>query len=158
MTLELHRSGFPSLLGYLANSDACDPLGMPKDGGRSIQLIREAIARHGHPSALCPHATGTAVHAISEPAALKAGFSETPYPSLHLLKPFTGHTIGASGLVEAAILASFLSRGKLPPNLPDRSSIPGFHLPDSALDASGPLFKLSHSMGGHNALLVLSPS
>ncbi len=157
MTLELHRPGHPSLFGYAANSDACDPLGMPKDGGRSIQLIQQAIARHGRPSALCPHATGTAVHAISEPAALKACFSETPTPSLHLLKPFTGHTIGASGLVEAAILASFLGKGKLPPNLVGRSPIHGFNLPDRALDASSPVFKLSHSMGGHNALLVLSP-
>ncbi len=157
MTLEPCKQGFPSLLGYTANSDAGDPLGMPKDGGRSIQLIQEAIARHGLPSALCPHATGTAVHAISEPAALKASFSGPPHPSLHLLKPFTGHTIGASGLVEAAILTSFLARGKLPPNLAGRSSVDGFHLPDTSLDASGPLFKLSHSMGGHNALLVLSP-
>jgi 3-oxoacyl-(acyl-carrier-protein) synthase len=157
MTLESYQPGHPQLLGYLANSDACDPLGMPIDGGRSIDLLRKAVALHGRPCAVCPHATGTTVHATSEPAALNAAFNDGPPPSLHLLKPLTGHTIGASGLVEAAILASFLERGKLPPNLPGLGSTGLFPLPDRMLDAAGPVFKLSHSMGGHNAVLVLSP-
>jgi len=76
---------------------------------------------------------------------------------LHLLKPFTGHTIGASGLLESVILASFLKRGKLPPNLAGRTTPPGFQLPEQVLEASGPIYKLSHGMGGHNALLVLTP-
>lgn len=155
MTLEAFKPGHPSLLGYSANSDASDPLGMPRDGGRSIQLMDEAIARHGLPAAACPHATGTSVHALSEPAALRATFHSGP--SLHLLKPYTGHTIGASGLVEAAILATFLAKGKLPPNRTGLSQPEGFPLPERVIDATGPVFKLSHSMGGHNALLVLSP-
>ena len=157
MTLEPRKPGHPSLLGYAANSDACDPLGMPSHGGASIPLIHQMIAKHGHPSAICSHATGTAVHAISEPAALNSVFKADRIPSLHLLKPFVGHTIGASGLVESAILAAFLGKGKLPPNLPGLCSTGGFMLPDTGLDASGLLFKLSHSMGGHNALLILAP-
>lgn len=157
MTLEPSKPGHPALLGYTANSDASDPLGMPKDGGRSVDLMLRAIERHGRPSAICPHATGTAVHAIAEPAALERSFQGGPLPSLHLLKPFTGHTIGASGLIETAILAAFLNQGHFPPNLPGLHSPDGFELPDRRLDASGPVFKLSHSMGGHNALLVLSP-
>jgi 3-oxoacyl-[acyl-carrier-protein] synthase II len=157
MTLESYKPGHPSLLSYSANSDASDPLGMPKDGGMSITLMKHAIARHGWPAAICPHATGTAVHAIAEPAALQQVFHGGPLPSLHLLKPFTGHTIGASGLIESAILTAFLQRGQLPPNRPALSSPGGFSLPHARLDASGPVFKLSHSMGGHNALLILSP-
>ncbi len=157
MTLEPCKPGHPSLLGYSANSDASDPLGMPKDGGMSVELMRQAIARHGRPTAICPHATGTAVHATAEPAALERTFHGSPLPSLHLLKPFTGHTIGASGLIETAILTAFLNQGQLPPN-PAGLTAPGsFRLPDRVLDASGLIFKLSHSMGGHNALLVLSP-
>lgn len=157
MTLEAYKPGHPTLLGYSANSDASDPLGMPKDGGMSVELMKQAIARHGLPTAVCPHATGTAVHATAEPAALERAFCENPLPSLHLLKPFTGHTIGASGLIETAILTAFLNQGHLPPN-PAGLTAPGaFRLPDRVLDASGLIFKLSHSMGGHNALLVLSP-
>lgn len=157
MTLEPETPGHPSLLGYSANSDACDPLGMPKDGGMSVELMRQAIARHGRPTAVCPHATGTTVHAAAEPSALQRAFQGIPHPSLHLLKPFIGHTIGASGLIETAILSAFLSQGRLPPNPSGLSAPPGFELPVQALDASGLVFKLSHSMGGHNALLVLSP-
>ncbi len=157
MTLESSKPGHPSLLGYSANSDASDPLGMPKDGGMSVELMKQAIERHGRPSAICPHATGTAVHAMAEPAALERAFHGGHLPSLHLLKPFTGHTIGASGLIETAILTAFLKQGQLPPNSPGMSAPGGFRLPDRVLDASGLIFKLSHSMGGHNALLVLSP-
>ena len=157
LTLEPLKPGLPALLGYSANSDAVDPLGMPMDGGRSIGLMRLAIERHGRPRALCPHATGTGVHAIAEPAALQRAFPSGTRPSLHLLKPFTGHTIGASGLIETAILTAFLMQGQLPPNRQGLTSPECFELPDRVLDASGPVFKLSHSMGGHNALLVLSP-
>jgi len=107
--------------------------------------------------ALCPHATGTAVQAAADPAALARAFP-TARPSLHLLKPFTGHTIGASGLLESVILARFLRDGLLPPNLPGLFAPPGFELPAHAQAAVGPVCKLSHGMGGHNALLVLTPS
>jgi 3-oxoacyl-(acyl-carrier-protein) synthase len=96
------------------------------------------------------------VQAIAEPAAMSRAFPDLR-PTLHLLKPFTGHTIGASGLLESVILARFMQDGKLPPNLTGRSMPCGFHLPDELLAASGPIYKLSHGMGGHNALLVLTP-
>jgi len=157
IAIDSARTGTPLILDYTANSDACDPIGIPKDGGGSGDLLIAARERHGAPTALCPHATGTAVHAIAEPAALIRAFGSTHLPTLHFLKPFTGHTIGASGLLETAILAAFLQQGKLPPNPRGLATPAGFIAPDTALDAGGPIFKLSHSMGGHNALLVLSP-
>lgn len=157
ITLESERPGTVRILDYTANSDAHDPIGMPKDGGGSAELLMAAISRHGRSHAICPHATGTAVHAIAEPAALYRAYGENPGVSLHFLKPFTGHTIGASGLLETALLAAFLQKGKLPPNRPGLHAPAGFTLPDTAIDATGPVFKISHSMGGHNALLVLTP-
>ncbi|MFD0894663.1 hypothetical protein KBB96_05410 [Luteolibacter ambystomatis] len=157
IAIDATRSGTPWILDYTANSDACDPIGIPKDGGGSGDLLIAARGRHGDPAALCPHATGTAVHAVAEPAALIRAFESTHLPTLHFLKPFTGHTIGASGLLETAILAAFLQQKKLPPNPRGLATPPDFIAPDTALDADGTVFKLSHSMGGHNALLVLSP-
>jgi 3-oxoacyl-(acyl-carrier-protein) synthase len=157
MTIERKRPDTPSILGYAANSDASDPLGMPKDGGRSADLITAAIHQYGRPAALCPHATGTAVHAVAEPAALTRAMGEANLPTLHFLKPFVGHTIGASGLLEAALLVAFLRDGKLPPNLRNMAVPHGFTAPETATQATGPIFKLSHSMGGHNALAVLTP-
>ena len=157
MAIESREGLFPRLLHYGCNADACDPVGIPADGGRTSELMEAAIRLYGPPSAICPHATGTAVQAVADPAWLQRVFPDQQ-PTLHLLKPFTGHTIGASGLLESVVLARFLSERKLPPNLNGRSMPGGFQLPDHQLDADGPVYKLSHGMGGHNALLVLSPS
>ena len=156
MTIESREGAFPRLVHYACNSDACDPVSIPADGGRTPELLVNALTLYGRPTAVCPHATGTAVQAVADPAALTRAFPAV-LPTLHLLKPFTGHTIGASGLLESVILASFLQDGKLPPNLPGRHAPAGFLLPDDALDACGPVYKLSHGMGGHNSLLVLTP-
>jgi 3-oxoacyl-[acyl-carrier-protein] synthase II len=156
MAIEPKDGGFPRLSHYSCNSDACDPVGIPADGGRTPALLEQAIRLHGPPSAVCPHATGTAVQSVADPAVLRACFPDT-LPTLHLLKPFTGHTIGASGLLECVILARYLRDRQLPPNRPGLYSPSGFHLPDLALEAAGPIYKLSHGMGGHNALLVLTP-
>ncbi len=155
MAIDRRGGNFPRLLHYGCNSDACDPVGMPKDGGRTPDLFQPAPA-HGV-TAVCPHATGTAVQAAADPAWLARVFAGMPRPSLHLLKPFTGHTIGASGMLESVILAAFLRQREMPPNLPGLHAPEGFELPRQALPARGPVAKISHGMGGHNALLVLAP-
>ena len=156
MAIEWHDGSYPRLVHYGCNSDACDPVGIPADGGRTLELLKTAIHLHGPPSAVCPHATGTAVQAVADPAWLQRAFPDQR-PTLHLLKPFTGHTIGASGLLESVMIARFLSERKLPPNLEGCCMPDGFRLPDQVIDANGLVYKLSHGMGGHNALLVLSP-
>ncbi len=156
MAIEFKDGDFPRLIHYGCNADACDPVGIPADGGRTPELLEKAIQLHGRPVAVCPHATGTAVQSVADPAFLNRCFPDAR-PTLHLLKPFTGHTIGASGLLESVILARFLAEGKLPPNRMLHHSPAGFHLPEVSLDATGPVYKLSHGMGGHNALLVLTP-
>jgi 3-oxoacyl-[acyl-carrier-protein] synthase II len=156
MTIEPSDGPHPRLLHYACNADACDPVGIPADGGRTPALLGQAIPLHGSPTAVCPHATGTSVQSVADPAVLRACFPDTR-PTLHLLKPFTGHTIGASGLLESVILCRFLRDRKLPRNRPALCAPRGFHLPDQVLEASGPIYKLSHGMGGHNALLILAP-
>lgn len=156
MAIGTMSEGNAGLLHYGCNSDACDPVGIPKDGGRTPELMRPLIGGPAWPVAVCPHATGTAVQAAADPAALARAFPDTR-PTLHLMKPFLGHTIGASGMLESVVLASFLQQGILPPNLPGLHAPDGFSLPDRPLAATGPVAKLSHGMGGHNAILVLSP-
>jgi 3-oxoacyl-(acyl-carrier-protein) synthase len=129
-------------------------VGIPKDGGRTPGLFNSLSVQ---PNAVCPHATGTAVQAAADPGALVRAFPNGG-PSLHLLKPFLGHTIGASGLLESVVLASFLRDRKLPPNRSGLHVPPGFTLPVRPLDATGPVAKLSHGMGGHNALLIMTSS
>lgn len=157
LAIESKPGKYPHLAHYGCNSDACDPVGIPKDGGRTPCLFDQIKDPSLRPVAVCPHATGTAVQAAADPAVLARVFADSR-PSLHFLKPFTGHTIGASGMLESVILASFLKRGNLPPNLPGLHTPPGYDAPDHMIAATGAVAKLSHGMGGHNALLILTPA
>ncbi len=155
MAIEMgEKARGPVLVHFSSNSDACDPIGIPKDGGRTPELFARVPGGSAGMLAVSPHATGTAVQAAADPAALARVFPEVK-PTLHLLKPFVGHTIGASGLLESVILAEFLRSRELPPNLPGLHQPDGFSLPDRVLPATGRVAKLSHGMGGHNALLVM---
>jgi 3-oxoacyl-[acyl-carrier-protein] synthase II len=155
MAVEAIPATGPRLIHYSCNSDASDAVGIPKNGGRTPDLFRSLSNTTQWPMAVCPHATGTAVQAAADPAALARVFG-VECPSLHLLKPFLGHTIGASGLLESVIVAAYLRNKCLPPNLPGLHVPSGFTLPEASISADYPVAKLSHGMGGHNALLVLT--
>lgn len=148
--------GSLELAHFSNNSDGENPVGVPKDGGRSSLLLRDAMDRFGKPSAICPHATGTQTQAIAERALLEKHFLETS-TSLHLLKPYIGHTVGASGLLESVMLLAFMHDGLLPPNLPSTTSLHHIHAPTQPIPFSGSVFKLAHGMGGHNALAIFQP-
>ncbi len=99
-------------------------------------------------------------HARAEAAALSQFFkAETLKPSLHLLKPHSGHSLGASGALESLLLADFMRQGTLPPNLPGLAAPEsGFALPTSSKAPSerGLVVNVSVAMGGHNAVLALA--
>jgi 3-oxoacyl-[acyl-carrier-protein] synthase II len=147
--------------GYWANSDAYDPLGVPADGSGAADCLQLALrSLEDLPvRAICAHASGTAAHGHAEQRALHSVFSNAAETiSLHLLKPFTGHAMGASGALDVAILGHYLRQGLLPPNLPGLAggSAP-FVLPECATPfKDGALLKLSAGMGGHNAVVAMS--
>lgn len=156
LAIEAGAGGISQLLHYACNSDAADPVGMPRDGGMTPLLFDNLPVPAADIAAVCPHGTGTAVQREADPAMLRRAFPRGG-PSLHPLKPVLGHSIGASGLLETVVLCSFMSEGLLPPNLPGLHAPAGFVIPESCVTASGPVAKTAHGMGGHNALLVISP-
>jgi 3-oxoacyl-[acyl-carrier-protein] synthase II len=152
------------MTGYWCNSDAASPIGMPKDGAGVRDCVRKAVGDlSDEPSiaAVCPHASGTLLHGKAELAALRESLPRGQTISLHPLKPYTGHTVGASGVLDAVILTHYLRKKKLPPNLPGLS-LPGapFDLSSKDLDPSGStVLKIAVGMGGHNSVVSLrSPS
>lgn len=155
LTLELATES-PGALAlveeYAANSDAYDSLAVPKDG----RAVAELLARMGMPDLLCPHATGTQNHAEAEAAALAAAYP-SGQPPLLLLKPFTGHTLGASGLLDAALMAAALEAGVMPMNLPGLTTPAGGSVPVAPIKAGAgfSMVKLASGMGGHNAAVRL---
>jgi 3-oxoacyl-[acyl-carrier-protein] synthase II len=153
ITLEARTADAPRLLGYLANADAADPIGMPPGAPGVTRLLKKARDTFGPPAALCPHSSGTTSHATLEPAAILNALSEgTP---LCPLKPFTGHGIGGGGLLETALLAAFLRERRLPPSLPGLTYPAGLTMTPAALPPGAPVFKLGSALGGKNSLIAL---
>lgn len=147
------EAGENVLTHFSNNSDGKDPVGVPRDGGRTPLLLGKAIQQCGAPSAICPHATGTRIQARAEREIFSKAISD-PSTTLHLLKPYFGHTVGASGLLESAVLLHFMENGVLPQNVAGTCGTAFLHAPPAPIALSGPVFKLAHGMGGHNALAV----
>ena len=153
----------PELLWYAANSDAYDSIALPEDGLGLARLLTEARsvldAQGLRAAALCPHANGTASNRVAESAALRQVFPEAA-TSLFLPKPATGHSLGASGALELALLAAALRHGHLPAN-PHGLSTPAPHLTAAptavALSDQDAVLKVALGMGGHNAVVALRP-
>lgn len=165
LTIEAGGEG-AVLCGAWISSDAYDPVGLPPNG-EGIARVLDAAWRFldgqspGWMPAICPHASGTRAHGLAEHAALRSvistrGRSAVP---VHLLKPFTGHSLGASGALDVAVLHEFLRHGELPRNLPGLAGdCHEITLPQEASPAHGrTILKISVGMGGHNALLAMSP-
>ncbi len=157
-------TGCPTIESYHCTSDARSPIGMPKDGAglrRCIEATLATLPTNAQIRAVCPHASGTALHAQAEQTALLDTLKSHALDeaiSLHLLKPFTGHTVGASGALDTTILAHYLRNHSLPPNLPGLSSVAApFSLPTSCLSIQEHQYvlKFAVGMGGHNSIVSL---
>jgi 3-oxoacyl-[acyl-carrier-protein] synthase II len=128
----------PRLLSYLSVGDCSDPLGGAAKHPSLHRMIRQAADAFGRPSLVVPHASGTHAQAISESAAIEETLASSP--AVLPIKAWTGHTIGASGLLETAIIASFL-----PGSTPSRWN----------LSPASKIFKIASAMGGKHSLLAL---
>jgi len=155
-------SNSPKITGYWCNSDAESPIGMPSDGRGLKRCLQQAV-RHLTESnsppitAICPHASGTLLHAQAEQAALVKALNPQEEISLHPLKPFTGHSVGASGALDTAILAHYMLNKQLPPNLPKLTAAPApFTLPEKPTSfKNATLLKIAVGMGGHNSIISM---
>lgn len=149
----------PKISGYWCNSDAESPIGMPSDGRGLRQCLKQAVVAlpENTVTAICPHASGTLLHAQAEQSALIDALKPTSEISLHPLKPFTGHSVGASGALDTSILAHYLRNNQLPPNLPNLTlPPPPFTLPiKPAPFTDSTLLKIAVGMGGHNSIISM---
>ena len=155
IAIEANADAGIHLLDHQGNSDARNPLAIPPDGGLTPALMARAASQHGMPALIVPHATGTAAQARAEKAIFERAFPQTK-PAICLLKPHIGHTLGASGLIETVLLARFLRDGQLPPAMPGLTPPPGMVPANpNAITPGATIWKLAHSLGGHNSLLSI---
>jgi 3-oxoacyl-[acyl-carrier-protein] synthase-1 len=157
------------LLGVGESSDA-HHMSAPDPGGRGAEAcmrgaLEDARARPEEIAYLNLHGTGTPLNDAVEGAALMRVFGR-PIPCSST-KPLVGHTLGASGALEAGFLWLMLSRRRgqqlrLPPHCWDGQAdpdLPHLHLAErgATVEPDGRALLMSNSFGfgGSNCTLVL---
>ncbi|GLW89921.1 beta-ketoacyl-[acyl-carrier-protein] synthase family protein [Actinokineospora globicatena] len=149
------------LRGHGATADAHHATTPHPDGIGAAAAIHTALADAGvlpdevdHVNA---HATSTPVGDVTEATTLRKIFGTRPVVTS--TKGVTGHTLGASGAIEACLTALSLHHGVIPPTAGLTALDPAIDI-DVARSArsANPEVAVSNSFGfgGQNAVLVLS--
>ena len=120
------REACALLLGYGESADAHHMSTPDPEGRGAIAAMQQALARGAVETAAVDyvnlHGTGTVVNDLAEDRAVCALLGETvPCSST---KGWTGHTLGAAGMVEAAVAMLCLQHGLLPRSLNTRERDP----------------------------------
>jgi 3-oxoacyl-(acyl-carrier-protein) synthase len=161
LTTERPDTSLAELLGAGLSCDAYHPAAPHPEGQGALKAMRAALVDAG----LGPvdidyinlHGTGTPENDLAESRAIRALFA-TP-PPLSSIKGATGHSLAASGAIEAVAAVIAVAKDFLPANT-------GWHKPDPALGLT-PLTRptsrrttavLSNSFGfgGNNGCLVIT--
>ncbi|MFE0592673.1 beta-ketoacyl-[acyl-carrier-protein] synthase family protein [Micromonospora echinospora] len=155
-------TGYATLAGYGVTTDAHHPTAPRPDGAGAAESMRRALASGGVDATAVgyvnAHGTGTKLGDIAETTALATVFGAGAVP-VSSTKGLTGHLLGASGALEAAVTALALGRGLLPPTYhlddPD-PDCPADHVRVEARVAA-PEYALSNSFGfgGQNVSLLV---
>jgi len=151
------------LTGWGASCDAHHATQPHPEGAGALAAMQSALHRANLGPAeihyVNAHGTGTRDNEIAEGNALKALFGPAQVPPFSSTKRCFGHTLAASGAIEAVVCIEALRRQQIPPN-------PGFSELDPAIGLT-PVTelrstKLTHVMsnsfgfGGNNAALIFS--
>lgn len=159
--LERARDGDTGLQlrGYGESSDAHHMSSPHPEGLGALMAMRDALARAGVNAAdigyLNLHGTATPANDSIEAAAVAELFPDTLHASS--TKGWTGHTLGAAGIVESMIALIALERGELPGTLnsatPDPACGPQIRFAPQRADIRYAMNN-SFGFGGNNCSLV----
>lgn len=151
------------IVGYGSTADAHHVTEPAPEGQGLVRAIRRAMQKAGlrpeQVDYINAHGTSTPFNDRTETQAIKQFFGEYAYRiPISSTKSMMGHTMGASGGIEAAICVMTLLTGVIPPTINLHHPDPECDLdyvPNKARQATVDV-AMSNSMGfgGHNACLV----
>ncbi len=153
--------------GYGASTDASHATKPSQDGSGLALAMRRALddgsVSAGDVDYVNPHATSTPAGDAAEAHAIHTVFGEHARSGLLVsgTKSMTGHLLGASGALEAAITVYSIVRGAVPPTInletPDEAAL-GLDLVagEARERAVRHAMSCSTGFGGHNAAIVFS--
>jgi len=165
----MKATGTPPLARILGGGEVSDSYhmyGIDPEGEALQKAIEEALARGGLISSqvtlVKSHGTGTQQNDLVEAGVIKRVFHHSP-PLVTAIKPYFGHTVVASALIELAhILRNIRDRGEvlpIPTTLPDQVDPLCQDLPLVLKSPSpfppGYLLSLAAGFGGFNSAVVL---
>lgn len=147
------------LLGYGESSDAHHMSAPDPEGRGAMAAMRDALTRAGLGPAQIDyvnlHGTATPANDLAEDRAVRCIFGrEIPQSST---KGWTGHTLGAAGIVEAALSLLCIEKGLLPRSLNTRTKDPAIEgnvLLDSRRARVARVLSNSFGFGGNNCALI----
>lgn len=149
------------VLGGAMSCDAYHPTAPHPQGEGALKAMRDAAADSGVSVAdieyVNLHGTATLDNDAAEAVALRALFGER-IPPVSSTKGMTGHSLAASGAVEAAICALAVSEGTVPGTIGCTTVDPALGIPAVLHPEERPVrIALSNSFGfgGNNAVLVI---
>ncbi len=152
------------IVGAASTADAYHITAPHPEGEGAERAVRLALEDAGlDPSDITyinAHGTGTELNDVTEGAVIARVFGEDQ-PAVSSIKGTTGHGLGASGSIEAAIVVEAIRRKELPPNVGLNDQDPAIALHDIVREPRpwdpGPTLSNSFGFGGHNIVIAISP-
>lgn len=145
---------YAEIVGYEAGSDTYSIVQMDPSGDNIASLF-EKIGKGVKVDYLNAHGTGTTTNDDIEAKVIQRIFGDkSNQPYINSTKGVLGHSIGASGALEAAVIALSIKESKIHGNL-TTEPIDNLNLPLETLTT--PIeyaLSASYGFGGHNALIL----
>jgi 3-oxoacyl-[acyl-carrier-protein] synthase I len=161
----LGKQAYCRLSGYCNANDAYHQTASSPEGTGSYLAMKGALASAGvKPQGIDYinlHGTGTQNNDVAEGTAIKLLF-EPRFPKMSSTKSFTGHTLGASGGMEAVFSVLAISNGLIFPNLRWHTPMKELpFVPETSLltgQQVGHVLSNSFGFGGNCSSLIFSAS
>lgn len=146
---------YAELVGYECSSDAYNILQIEPSGATIAELFK-IITADKKIDYLNAHGTGTQINDEVEARVIQKVFGDKrDQPYINSTKGLLGHSIGASGALEAAVTALSIDNSKIHGNL-IREPLDNLNLPLESIETEIKYaLSASYGFGGHNAILCL---
>lgn len=148
--------------GHACTADAHHPTAPHPDGDGAARAMGDALKSAGLNASeidyINAHGTGTRGNDSAEAEAIKKIFGKNP-PAFSSVKNTFAHTLGASGIVNAAMCVQALLHGKIPPNKGFENFDDSINLRPYCQTENVDLqnvISISLGFGGNNAAIVFS--
>ena len=148
-----------SLEGGFSNCNSATITSVGADGKECVEVMQKALddanITTDNITALKAHATGSNSNDLAEINAISKVFN--PSITFTALKPFVGHTIGASGVLEIIIFISCIDDGFIPKTLSCHTPIVQDYMPiNEHKKCNGGVFMCNYfGFGGNNISLII---